>query len=376
MATNANQGRTATQARKRVSEKKKRAKKRTRIILFAVEIIVIVVMLGALYMLRDFGKSGIGKVVFEDGDIQMNEQVKENVQLKGYRNIALFGVDSRKGELEKNTLSDAIMIASINQDTGDVKLVSVYRDTFLNLSNDKYNKCNSAYSAGGPKQAINMLNLNLDLDIEDFVTVGFSGLKETIDELGGIWIEVDNAELKHINNYQSTMAQELKCSYEMVEKAGYQKLDGLQSVAYCRIRYTSGNDFKRTERQREVIQAIAEEATSADAQTLINIANSIAEAGAVYTSLEMEEILDLLKDIANYRIVDEGGFPVEEYRGTAVLGDYGDCVVPLDLEKNVEWLHSFLFEDEDYQVSDTVSEYSDYIRSKIAQYKPDMKYPE
>lgn len=354
----------------------KKSRKKIKIVVFAVEIVVVLVLLGVLYMLRDFGKTSITRAEFSDEDIQVNEPVKENVEMKGYRNIALFGVDSTGGALTKNTRSDSIMIASINQDTGDVKLVSVYRDTFLNLSNDKYKKCNSAYFYGGAKQAMTMLNLNLDLDITDFVTVGFQGLKEAIDALGGIWIDVDKGELQHINSYQITMAENLKCTYTPVEETGYQKLDGLQSVAYCRIRYTRGDDFKRAERQREVIQAIITEAKKADAKKLVDIVNKVTEAEAVYTSLDMAEIVSLAGELGKYSIVEEGGFPVEKYRGTSKMGSEGDCVLALDLEKNVVWLHNFLFEEEDYQVSDTVKEYTQTIREKIAKYKPDMKYPE
>lgn len=361
---------------KNTKGKRTKASKRTKIIIFAIEILILLVLLGGLYMLRDFGKTGIVRVDFEPEDIEMNEPVKENESMKGYRNIALFGVDSLSGALTKNTRSDAIMIASVNQDTGDVKLISVYRDTYLNLSNDKYDKCNAAYMYGGAKQAMAMLNMNLDLDITDFVTVGFEGLKATIDALDGVWIEVDKAEITHLNNYQITMADNLDCDYTPVKESGYQLLDGLQAVAYCRIRYTKGDDFKRTERQREVIAAIAEKALEADAQTLIDIANEVSETGSVYTSLELKEILELLGDIKDYRIADEAGFPAGSYLSTAKLGSSGDCVIPLDLEKNVMLLHEFLFGAENYQVSDTVKEYSDKIREKVEKYRPDMEYPE
>lgn len=361
---------------KNTKEKQTKAGRRTKYIIFAIEIVILLILLGGLYMLRDFGKTGIVRVDFDAEDIEMNEPVKENEIMKGYRNIALFGVDSLSGALTKNTRSDTIMIASVNQDTGDVKLISVYRDTYLNLTNDKYEKCNAAYMYGGAKQAMAMLNMNLDLDITDFVTVGFEGLKSTIDALGGVWIEVEKAEITHLNNYQITMAENLGCDYTPVKEEGYQLLDGLQAVAYCRIRYTKGDDFKRAERQREVIAAIAEQALSADAQTLIDIANSISESGSVYTSLDMKEILELLGDIKNYRIVDEAGFPAGSYLTTAKLGSSGDCVIPLDLEKNVMLLHEFLFGTEAYQVSDTVKEYSDKIREKVEKYRPDIEYPE
>lgn len=374
MAANANQGKGKQPVQKQGTGKKRKVRKKSKIIIFAVEIVVIMVMLGALYMLRDFGKSSINRIDVEDNEVNIAPEVEKNDVMKGYRNIALFGVDSTGGALEKNTRSDTIIIASINQDTGEVKLVSVFRDTYLNLSNDKYSKANSAYMYGGAKQAMKMLNMNLDMDITDFVTIGFGGLKEIVDALGGISLDITKAEISHMNNYQITMSEDLKCDYTPVKEAGYQKVDGLQAVAYCRVRYTKGNDFKRAERQRTVIQAIVDEVKKADLSTLTKIANNVA--GEVYTSLDMEEILSILAEVAKYSIVDEAGFPNETHRGTAVLGSTGDSVIPLDLEKNVTWLHQFLFDAQDYTPSATVKECSDTIRTHVAKYKPDMAYPE
>ena len=281
------------------SAKKQSKNKRTKILLFILEIFILLIMVVVLYSVLKVEK--VGKVTLPEEDIVINPEVKEKVEtttMKGYRNIALFGVDSTTGALTKNTRSDTIMIASINQDTGECKLVSVYRDTYLNLSNDSYNKCNAAYAKGGPMQAINMLNMNLDMNITDFVTVGFAGLSDTIDALGGVMIDVDSAELQHINNYQICMAEDLKRSYTPVTDTGYQLLDGLQATAYCRIRYTAGDDFKRAERQREVLMAVADKAKSASPATLNNVANAIFDKDEIYTSLDLTEILELLGDIS------------------------------------------------------------------------------
>lgn len=348
------------------SAKKNSKKKRTKILLFIVEIFVLLLMVVVLYGVLKTEK--VGKVEIPEEDIVINPIVeqKEETTMKGYRNIALFGVDSTTGALDKNTRSDSIMIASINLDTGECKLVSVYRDTYLNLSNDSYNKCNAAYAKGGPKQAINMLNMNLDMNITDFVTVGFAGLTDTIDALGGIMIDVDSEELKHINSYQICMAEDLKRSYTPVTDTGYQLLDGLQATAYCRIRYTAGDDFKRAERQREVLMAIADKAKSASPATLNTIANDVFK--EVYTSLDISEILELLGDIGKYEIVDQGGFPEESMRATGTIGSKGSCVVPVNLEQNVAWLHGFLFKDEEYMPSDQVKEYSEKIKADTSGY--------
>ena len=347
---------------KKASSKKQQAKKqRRRIIIFIVEIIILVVAVFVLYSVLTATKGG--KMEIKEDDIIINEPVKQaqETTMKGYRNIALFGVDSTTGALTKNTRSDTIMIASINQDTGECKLVSIYRDTYLNLSNDTYNKCNAAYAKGGPEMAINMLNMNLDMNITDFVTVGFAGLTDTVDALGGVWIDVDDAEISHLNNYQLCIAEDLKRSYTPVTSTGYQLLDGLQATGYCRIRYTAGDDFKRAERQREVLSAVADQAKKASVTKLKDTADSVFS--ETYTSLDLSEIVEMLGNVNNYYISDNAGFPQEDHRATGTIGSKGSCVVPVSLEENVKWLHQFLFDDYDYEPSATVKQCSEKIYS-------------
>ena len=342
--------------------------------LIVVEVLVLAAVLVILYLVTQVEK--VEKVnLTESIEENIAETVKESAEtgtMAGYRNIVFFGVDSTEGELSSNTRSDAIIICSINESTGEVKLVSVYRDTLLNIGSDTYNKCNAAYAKGGAEQAINMLNMNLDLNITDFVTIGFGGLTDVINALGGITITVEEDEISHLNNYQSTMAEELGMSYTEVTEAGTQTLDGLQATAYCRIRYTSGLDYKRAARQRAVLYAIMEKAQQATVSQLTEIVNSITD--EIYTSYDIDEILTDVAAIANYTILEEEsidtmqfGFPQEDLRIQANLGSaLGDCVIPRSLAENVQWLHEFLFDDEDYEVSEIVQEYSDYIDQMTA----------
>lgn len=373
MATNSNQRNTrGNSSAKRESAKAREARKKRKIIVFGVEIVVILLMVAALYIVMTKTNSeGPSYTVLEAEDIGIPDEVKQEKEeggsMQGYMNVALFGVDaSTDAQLYKGSRSDSTMIASINMDTGDIKLVSIYRDTYLNLSNDSYSKCNAAYSYGGAEQAVKMLNMNLDMDIENFVTVGYKGLSEVIDGLGGVYIDIDSEELKHINNYQISIANTLKCDYTPVKETGYQLLNGLQATAYCRIRYTAGDDFKRASRQREVIMAIEDQAKKADLATLTKVFNSAVD--DIYTSFSQKEILDLLAKIADYRIVEEDGFPQENMRVVANIGAKGSCVVPTDLESNVIWLHQFLFEDESYQVTTNIHEYNEKIKSDTSQY--------
>lgn len=370
-----------TTGQKEITAQKKGAKKGHKIVILALEILLLVVMIGVLWVVtRATDKEeGVKKVEISTDDIVINEGVENNNSVAEtvvdekeeevkdkYRTIALFGLDSTVGELTKDTRSDTIMIASLNNETKEVHIMSVYRDTYLNLGNDTYNKCNAAYAKGGAKQAISMLNMNLDLAITDFVAVGFKGVKDAVDAVGGIYIDISEAELEHINNYQISMTENLKTTYVPITKAGYQKVDGMQATAYCRIRH-SDNDFMRTARQREVLAAILEEAKELDVATITKIINNVL--GDFYTSLELEEIVELASAMSTYTLIDEGGFPMNDYRAGASLGKgVGDSVICTDLAAAVKQFHEVFFEEEDYQVTATLQEISDTIYANTKDY--------
>ena len=353
-------------ARRGGSGKKKNNKA---LILLIAEVLVAAILVVVAYnVFIKMGATKVGKVNLDEEAISrsISENVAGNQQMKGYTNIALFGVDSRKEELSKASRSDTIIIASINNSTGDIKLCSVYRDNYFNIGGGNYTKCNAAYAKGGPDQAIKMLNSNLDMDITDFITIGFRGLTDEVDALGGVEIDVTEDEIPHINSYGGTMAQELKLEYKPIESAGRQTLNGLQATAYCRVRYTKGDDFRRAERQRTVLMACIEKAKGMDYSKLEKVANDVFN--ETYTSFDLTEIFALLKNVANYNVADNNGFPEESMRKTGTIGKKGSCVVASDLESNVKWLHEFLFNESDYEVSPTVKEYSDKIKADTSPY--------
>lgn len=367
--------------RRRVSKAELKRRQRKKWIILGVEFFVVLILIVALFFItkldvihKDYldGEDTenadtsntddmLDEFLVDESDVKFNDISSD---MQGYRNIALFGVDARNNNLGKGCRTDTIIIASINEETKEIKLASVYRDTYLNLGNDTYNKANGAYAYGGPKQAINMLNMNFDLNITDYVTVGWGAVADTVDALGGIEIDVDESEIGHLNNYQVETSQSLGRKYTKLTQTGLVNLDGIQAVSYCRIRYTAGDDFKRAERQREVIQALADKAQSValkNPATLNKIANDVFPSTA--TSLTLNEILSLLSDIASYKIVDTTGFPTEQYRATGVIGSKGDCVIPADLATNVTLMHEFLFGDTSYTPSAEVQSYSAKIHS-------------
>ena len=343
--------------------KKKRKHKLLRRILI---ILVVVVLL--LYALGSIALRLLG--IQEDLDVSaikslFSEEVLSSTAMSGYTNIALFGVDSRDEDLGEGNRTDVMMIASINNSTGEIKLVSVYRDTYLDIGDGNYQKANAAYAYGGAEQAITMLNTNLDLNITDYVTIGFAGVADLIDTVGGVEIEVDEDEISHLNNYQSTMAEELGREYVEVTTTGTQTLNGLQAVAYCRIRYTDGGDFTRTERQREVLTQTISKLKSAGILTMIQAAQDLSS--EIETSLSTTEIIWMVIRAFTYDIADTSGFPSDDMVTTGYIGD-ASCVIPITLESNVVWLHEYLFGDTDYQVSSAVSEISAYISSVTGYY--------
>ncbi len=367
------QNRGGKKARKKKSSKGK-------LILLVCEVIVLVVAVVALALVLRTTDEDTGITRYDIEDVEANSEVadnfEQNEELQKYTNIALFGVDARNGKLSSGTRTDTIMILSVNNETGEAKLVSVYRDTYLNLGNDTYNKCNGAYAKGGPEQAISMLNMNLDLYITDFVTIGFEGLMEVIDALGGVEVEIDQNEIKHLNNYQASMyATEenpgwLTTDYTPVTEPGLQTLSGYQAVAYCRIRAV-GNDFGRTERQRTVLQAVLDKAQTASPSQLNKIAEEVFP--LVATSLKLEEILEIIVNVNSYEIVGSCGFPFDDNITTGKIGSKGSCVIPLDLTSNVKLLHEYLYPGVAYTPSQDVLSYSDVIYEHTSPYVGTMK---
>ncbi len=350
------------QQKKQQRRKKQARRRRRRKILIFVELVILLVLGVGVYAASKWDLLNVNPIDREN--VMMNEEVAGNKELKAYTNIALFGIDSRDESLGDGNRSDTIMVASINNKTKEIKMVSVYRDTYLLIPKEDstYDKANLGYFYGGPELAINELNRNLDLDITDYVSVNFSALIDTIDALGGIDIEITEKECFYINGYMTETA--VITGKEKVElyESGLVHLNGMQATAFCRIRYVptvngTNDDYGRTERQRVVISKIAEKAKEADLATLNKVVDEVLP--NISTSLTAGEILGLLSGIAKYELVDSAGFPFEKV-GMG-MGSKGDCVVPVDLEYNVEELHRFLFGAEDYTVSGVVKEISDRI---------------
>lgn len=360
-----------------VAEKKpksaKAIKRRRFIIMAVLEVLVLFAIFFYAYLLKQYSK--IQRPVFEVKNVENTVLTTDDIaKMKGYWNIAAFGVDSRDSSVGRGNNADVIMVVSINRENGEIRIASVFRDSYLSLGNGNYNKINQAYAVGGPELAVKALNQNLDLNITDYVTFNWKAVATGINILGGVDIELSQPEFKYINSYITETVKGTKIGSVQLTHAGMNHLDGIQAVAYARLRYMD-NDYTRTERQRRVLELCVEKAKQADPATLSDLAGNMLS--MVATSLTWEDGMNLAMNVKKYSIVDTIGFPMD--RREINMSFKGACVIPNTLEKNVKDLHTFFFGGEEYTVSKQVKEIDNHIASDIARYRgrsEERKYKE
>ena len=296
--------------------------------IIAVEVLLILVVLIGFYVVSKLDQ--LQHPDMGEGDTSVNESIEEDTvaTMSGYTTVALFGLDTREsGQLGKGNRSDTIIIASINNDTGEVRLASVFRDTYL------------------------------DLTIEKYISVDFAAMTDAVDLLGGIDIDVDETEIDHLNNYMVETSKVTGVASKPLTHTGLQTLDGVQATSYCRIRYTAGDDFKRTERQREVIQELVRKAKTMEISKINDIINAVFP--KIATNYSNKELLEMAPQMIGYDIADTAGFPFDRETGT--ISGRGSCVIPVNLAENVRQLHEFLYENYDYTPSSEVQKISEQI---------------
>lgn len=347
--------------------KKMQKKAQHKITLLIVELLILLLLAVILFVVMKLSKIQKNELNLEN--IAINEGISEEAQeiMSDYQTIALFGLDNRSNGNLSSGRSDVIMLASINRKTREVRLLSVYRDSYLDTGNGIYEKCNAAYAKGGPEQAISMLNTNLDLAITDYVTVDFNSIIECVDLLGGVELTITDDEanlmLGYIRELNELTGHNSKCP----ESGGTYTLDGVQACAYARIRFGGGDDYRRTERQRAVLSAMVKKAQKSSLKTINSLINQVF--GDIQTSFSNADLLALAADLFNYKIGETAGFPFEKV--SKRYSKVGDVVIPCDLSSNVTTLHSFLFDNEEYVPSDTVQANSDIIINKTGFHQGD-----
>ncbi len=331
-------------------------------IAFLVEVLIAILMVVGYVVI--YLNDKYEKVQYHDiqeENLAINEGANE--AQKGYTTIALFGIDARSNtSMEEGNRSDSIMIASINNDTKEVRIVSIYRDTLLEIEDGSglTTKVNAAYAYGGPELAIQTLNANLDLQITEFVTVNFLALTKAIDDLGGINVDISEGELAVINSGISEQINITGIYSDGVFTTGPQLLNGTQATAYARIRSTDQGDITRTERQREVLSKMIIKAKSSDLSTINSIIDDVFP--NVCTSINKDEMIELAKGLLDYQLGNTVGFP---FAWSPVNHPTkGSILVPADLQSNVSALHQFLFDTENYTPTQEVQRISAAIQSE------------
>lgn len=341
--------------------KKKKMNKGLKIFLIILLVLVIIIV-GLGVAGYTFVNGKIGKMQKENIDttaVGISEETKQ--ELKGYRNIALLGIDSRADDYGLGNRSDCMMIASINQETNEIKLISVYRDTYVYVMENgtkRLDKITHAYSYGGAQNTLKSLNEAMDLNITEFVTVNFDAVIAAVDSLGGVYIDIDKSEIKYVNDYIDATSESSGVKSSHITHSGRQKLDGVQAVSYTRVRYTAGGDYKRTERMRTVVEAMLSKAKTLNVGQLNSFADTILP--KIRTNISTSEIWGLIPKLASFKVTESIGWPYDT-KGITLDRWYG---VPVTLQSNVERLHKEAFEQEDYEASDTVKEMSAAIVKK------------
>lgn len=350
-----------------IQENSKRKKNKSHKALKIIGIIILIIVIlcvclagaGYLYISNKLGKLNYETISKDANDLGISsENADKKSEMSKYRNIALLGLDSRYDTYDEDYRTDCIMIASINQETNEVTLYSIYRDTYVQMTLDgttKFDKINHAYY-NGVQNTIKTINENLDLNISEYVTVDFNAVSDLVDSVGGIDINIDNEEIQYINNYIKDVTKVTGKTADKITKTGVNHLNGVQAVSYCRIRYTTGKDYKRTERMRTVLEKVFEKAKKKSIPELNSILETMLP--KIRTNLTAMDITSLIPTMLNITIKESFGWPYKT-TGVWMRGDfYGPAS---SLESNVKKLHKEVYGQEDYEVPDNIKEISNQI---------------
>lgn len=355
--------------RRRKKPEKNKKKLIIRIILAVVAVLLAAVIGVWAYVHYLFARSNNNEIDSDklESSINLNQEMRNEIE-KGYWTFAVFGVDSRDNSTGKGNQADVIMIVNINRETGEIKLVSVFRDTYLNISEkNTYNKINAAYAQGGPEQAMMALNKNLDLSITQYATFNWKAVATAINILDGVDIEISKSEFYYINAFITETVKGTGIGSTQLTHAGMNHLDGVQAVAYGRLRLMD-TDYARTERQRLVVEKAFEKAKDADIATLNSLVGNMF--ALCSTNINEMDVLKMAGNINKYHLGETMGFPAARGEQKIKIGNsYGDCVIPQTLESNVISLHEFLYGSEAYTPSSTVKSISNKISEISGLYK-------
>ncbi len=310
-------------------------KKKTKKIIFISIAVVLGLLLGGFGGSYLYAQSLLNKVEREKIDqspeaLGIDEEaakkIESNEKSKNITNIALFGIDAEDGLTGR---SDAIMILSIDENHGKLKLASIMRDSYVNIDGRGMDKINHAYAFGGPQLAVKTINSNYKLNIKDYVAVNFSTLPKLVDAVGGVDINIKDYELSELRDFG-------------INSTGLQRLDGEQALMYARIRFVGNGDYERTERHRTILNSVFNKLMKQEKTKILSTISDILP--MVKTNLTNNQIMDLALDAIeiNPSKLEQTRFPADGYcQGKMINGVY---YLTFDQEATNEQLYNFIFE--------------------------------
>ena len=321
--------------------------------IFIILLILIIVLIGYAMSIT----THLDRVNTDKEDFAISSSVKDN--MSEYRNSAILGSDARKGEGYDGSRTDAIIILSIHKTTGEMKMISVMRDSYLKIAYSDgelfLDKVTHAHAYGGGMDTVAALNRSLDLNIEEFVIFNWKAVADAVDTLGGIEVDVKKNEIDDLNHWGKGTGKNVGKKYHKVKKAGPQTLDGVQAVTYCRIRKNSGGDTGRANRYKTVMSAVLEK-TIKNPWKIKPLADTVLP--QIRTNMSQTKFMSLMAGVPRYEIKGSVSWP-KDYYGGIVGGVW--YAIPTTLKSNVKWLHKKAFGQDSYKVSSTCKEISDEI---------------
>lgn len=297
--------------------------KKKKPLIIALSILAAIIIGIIIYGYQMLNKVDNVEISDEDEDLGIEEVEEIEERRTDVTNIALFGVDTT--DLSKNARSDSIIIASFDRKNNTVKLTSLMRDTYVEIPGRGMDKLNHAYAFGGPELAIKTINQNFKLDIREFMTVDFTGFERIVDSMGGVEIELTQAEANHMK----------------MPNSGRQLLDGKEALNYSRIRKI-GNDYERTERQRTVLEEVFKQMLKINVLDYPKVLNNMLP--LVETSLTKTQMLGLGTDVVRSDIkgIEQFRLPADGYVQNAMINGVS-YVVPASMEDNVKLFQEFVY---------------------------------
>lgn len=327
--------------RKRKRNQRKPVWLKILMILAAILLLAVVVGIGAFYL--TFNK--MDKVNLDKSALGIStEDLSGYNNYKKIKNIALFGVDSTDGG--SSGRSDAIMVATLDPVHDKLKVTSIMRDSYVTIEGYGYDKINHSYAYGGATLAIKTINKNFGLNIEDYLAVDFSSLPIIIDSLGGIQINVTEEEINaqiNINSYINDLNSSNGTNSPNIYTAGPQFVDGTQALAYSRIRYTTGGDAERTQRQRTVLSALFEKITTIAPTQYLGLINNVLP--YVQTNLAANDVLSLSTKVAAIGTsqLEQERFPRDEFSWSETIN--GVSYIVFDEAATKKQFMDYIFND-------------------------------